>query len=230
MAIPLYIMMIAFFLMTYGFHVLYHKHKIPEKFWGVLLTAEKVCAEFSLQLLIFSVTHLLIKEYTNFDIYFYLTSLPLFPVIFAGYAIFYFSAKFRIATRRKNLRYISNIKHTEKIPRKNLLMLLTDTTAYLKIQQEKIGVLKSLSPIPVVLLVLNNFSSISFTYNNVWDILSKDKINIISLLILAIYSYWVITTFFRIKECFLLISEIENELHSLEFADSSVPDEFISEK
>ena len=223
-------MMITFFLMACCFHVLYHKCKIPEKFWGVLLTAEKVCVEFSLQLLIFSVTHLLIKEYTDFDIYFYLASHPLFPIIFAGYAIFYFSAKFRIATRRKNFRYISNVKYTEKTPKKNLLTLLTDTTAYLKIQQEKIGILKSLSPIPVVLLILNNFSSISFTYSNVWDILSKDKINIISLLILAIYSYWIITTFFRIKECFLLISEIENELHSLEFADSSVPDEFISEK
>lgn len=223
---PSFVIAIAFIFLCLSrcLDKLYNSSKCPEKFLDFIYYSEKLCVDFFLQLVAFALAHTFIEGYTGFDIYAYLVSSPLFPYILTGDVFFFIFLKYNGAKNIKPYRYIENIKNTRENPKKDLFLLLRATTAFLKIWQEKIGILKSLSPIPVVLLVLNNFSGISFTFDDIWEVLSKDKINIITLLVLVIYSYWMITTYFRIKESLLLISKIENELYSLDCSDSSDSD------
>ena len=56
----------------------------------------------------------------------------------------------------KNLYYIGSIRHSHPNPIQRLNIVLFDATTRLEILEKKLSILKSFSPIPVALLILNN--------------------------------------------------------------------------
>ena len=117
----------------------------------------------------------------------------------------------------KNLYYIGSIRHSHPNPIQHLNIVLFDATTRLEI-----SILKSFSPIPVALLILNNLPQDLIFSPDIKSFVLQNQLNIGLLVILGIYTYHLFSTFSAQKQIITHISKIKKELYLLSSQDSEL--------
>lgn len=122
----------------------------------------------------------------------------------------------------KNLYYIGSIRHSHPNPIQHLNIVLFDATTRLEILEKKLSILKSFSPIPVALLILNNLPQDLIFSPDIKSFVLQNQLNIGLLVILGIYTYHLFSTFSAQKQIITHISKIKKELYLLSSQDSEL--------
>ena len=92
----------------------------------------------------------------------------------------------------------------------------------LEILKKKLSILKSFSPIPVALLILNNLPQDLIFSPDIKSFVLQNQLNIGLLVILGIYTYHLFSTFSAQKQIITHISKIKKELYLLSSQDSEL--------
>lgn len=156
-------MIFILFFLSAGFVFISHgldkfsmpKH-VSEKHFPTIQFIAKLFLSFALQLTILALVQFLVIETTQFNICAYLFSVKYIHLLLCGYVLIFIYKKYRLMLNEKNLYYIGSIRHSHPNPIQHLNIVLFDATTRLEILEKKLSILKSFSPIPVALLILNN--------------------------------------------------------------------------
>lgn len=81
----------------------------------------------------------------------------------------------------------------------------------LKIHNEKLTLLKSLSPIPIVVFIFNNLSVSAAPNFSLPQFISENQLNIVLIVIIFIFTYHLFKTYLLIQDDLFLLSLIAKE-------------------
>mgnify|MGYP000025428214 FL=1 len=222
-------MIFILFFLSAGFVFISHgldkfsmsKH-VSEKHFPTIQFIAKLFLSFALQLTILALVQFLVIETTQFNICAYLFSVKYIHLLLCGYVLIFIYKKYRLMLNEKNLYYIGSIRHSHPNPIQHLNIVLFDATTRLEILEKKLSILKSFSPIPVALLILNNLPQDLIFSPNIKSFVLQNQLNIGLLVILGIYTYHLFSTFSAQKQIITHISKIKKELYLLSSQDSEL--------
>lgn len=189
---------------------------VSEKNFSFITFVSKICTLFALQLLIFTLVQYLIMEVTDFNLCRYLFGFKYFPLFLILYVTLFCYRKYHTWTINNTLLYISNVRYSHQKPVQHLNELLFHSSAQLEILEKKLSLLKSFSPIPVALLVLNNLPQNFALSEDIKSFVFQNQLNIGLLAILGFYTYHIVSTFSAQKQLINNISKIKIELYLLD--------------
>lgn len=209
---PLITLAITIFLLM----VYYVLDKIPFKSDKLIFTVyyvEDYLITLSVQLGLLSMLEVIVTETTPYSIYRWWGSLPFHSWLILIYLLYSAHNTYKKAKAHKAYSFISGIRRKAKAPLQRLNFLLIDAKYRREICEKKLSLLKSFSPLPVALLVLNNFGEITFENFNLQLWVYSNILNIFLISFLCIYAYHIIMTFLLLKKSITQISTIEQEIH-----------------
>lgn len=90
----------------------------------------------------------------------------------------------------KNLYYIGSIRHSHPNPIQHLNIVLFDATTRLEILEKKLSILKSFSPIPVALLILNNLPQDLIFSPDIKSFVLQNQLNMLRVFIPHVFSFF----------------------------------------
>lgn len=172
-----------------------------------------LCIELSFQGFILFVIEVLLAQTTSFSLYELWTSLPEHTYLLDGYLIFCVYKKFKRHKRMKSFENITSIRHKAIEPEQRLNYYLIHYETQLEITKNYLSLLKGFSPIPLALLLFNNFADISFTNFDIESFISTNMANIVIIAITGLYTYAIIKLARQQKQILLDIALIKQELY-----------------
>lgn len=215
-------------LFAYGFDKLSMSRFVSENFFPSIHFIHRLFTDFTAQSMTFTIVHVFILEFTGFNLCESIIRFPYSFYILGGYLLLYSWHKYKKISISDNYRYIKSIHKTHASPLQELTKMLMRESALLDIQKEKFSLLKSLSPIPVALLVFNNLPT---KFVNAFELVSsvlQNQINVCLLLTLGIYSYITTSTFLRIKQSITTIFYINQEIYEINHPESPATTDTLS--
>lgn len=180
--------------------------------FSLLLRTCKTCAILLLfQLLCLIFAELLTRNTANFSILRLLGFIP-YPRVFVFTYIFLFCL-YQYHKIKKDNRYhlIMSIKYKYLQPLDCLSYVNLEIKHLLKIHNEKLTLLKSLSPIPIVVFIFNNLSVSAAPNFNLPQFISENQLNIVLIVIIFIFTYHLFKTYLLIQDDLFLLSLIAKE-------------------
>lgn len=169
-------------------------------------------SDFLIKIAMLFLVELILTTSSDFSIYDYWVKIPYHAVIPYVYLAYQFHKVYKKAKHRDNELFIENTSCRASYPSVQLNYFLIKSQTISIILEEKLTLLKSFSPIPVALLMLNNFTDLSLKN---FDI-EANTINIVLIIILGIYAYFLISTFSKWRKNLWRINLIKEELYKIE--------------
>lgn len=179
----------------------------------VIFYTEKVIIDLCVMTFIVGLIELFLVNATNFSLYEYWLLIPHRKQLLAICLLLWILKKYKTFKRSENFSRIRNVRLTAKNPIERLNYLLIIQMQHREINEKNLSLLKSLSPIPIALLVFNNFSEISFENFSIEKFIQSNTLNITLIIILGIYAYKIISISMYLSFDIQLISLIKQEIH-----------------
>lgn len=186
---------------------------IPQILYSYLLTFQQFCINIiGLNVLLY-LSYIFLKDGFSINLVDYYEQFSLIKWIYWLYVLGEAWDSIRRGTD------INSNVNLEKYDQKNIKRLLLFNQSNLDQQERKLNTLKSFSLIPVLLLVINNLSTVLETFTKQHEYIYLDYLNIFLVLFLALYTFQTFTCYRKCQQLTKKITTLKSRLLDFEYPD-----------